>query len=167
MTTIICCKFLTANLWPLKLFFMQESAIHQFHIPVMGIAFTIDSPIKVAPFGINSTLSIIEDNIIESMRRYYYKEINEPYVPIVRKDLDSRSRRITDYLNLVQKIVNNRFDQVKNAAFEAGSDLVKYFEMLPDASSLKQKYNHLLQIDQPSKKQELQQELRQQMKAGA
>ncbi len=146
---------------------MQESAIHQFHIPVMGIAFTIDSPIKVAPFGINSTLSIIEDNIIESMRRYYYKEINEPYVPIGRKGLDSRSRRITDYLNLVQQIVNKRFDRVKNAAFEAGSDLAKYFEMLPDASSLKRKYQHLLQTHHPTEKQELQQELRQQMKPGA
>ena len=146
---------------------MQNFSIHQFHIPVMGIAFTIDSPIKVAAFGINSTLSIIEDNIIESMRKHYYKEINEPYIPIGRKDSDSRARRITDYLNLVQKIVNKRFDHVKNAAFEAGSDLVKYFEMLPDVSELKQKYQELTQTKQPQEKQQLQQELRQKMKSGS
>ena len=38
---------------------------HPFHIPVMGIAFTLDSPIKVARFGINSVISIVEDRIIE------------------------------------------------------------------------------------------------------
>jgi len=30
---------------------MPDSPLHKFHIPVMGLAFTIDSPIKVARFG--------------------------------------------------------------------------------------------------------------------
>lgn len=39
------------------------SSEHSFHIPVMGIAFTIDTPIKVARFGISSVISIVEDPI--------------------------------------------------------------------------------------------------------
>ena len=146
---------------------MQPIPIHSFHIPVMGIAFTIDSPIKVAAFGINSTLSIIEDNLIETMRKYYYNQIKEPYVPIGRKDPDSRARRITDYLDLVNRIVHDRFTELKNSAFEAGSDLMKYFEMLPDASELKQKYQQLFHMEDVSQKQQLEDELRQKMAPGA
>ena len=59
--------------------------IHTFHIPVMGLAFTIDSPVKVARFGLSSVISIIEDNLIEKMRSYYYNLINEEYKPITSK----------------------------------------------------------------------------------
>ena len=31
---------------------------HTFHIPVMGLAYTVDSPVKVARFGISSVISI-------------------------------------------------------------------------------------------------------------
>lgn len=146
---------------------MQTTALHNFHIPVMGIAFTIDSPIKVASFGINSTLSIIEDNLIETMRKYYYNQIKQPYIPIGRKEPDSRARRITDYLDLVNKIVHDRFNSLKNSAFEAGSDLAKYFEMLPDASELKQKYKQLFHLNNAEEIQKLEDELRQNMSPGA
>ena len=146
---------------------MQTISLHSFHIPVMGIAFTIDSPIKVASFGINSTLSIIEDNLIETMRKYYYNQIKQPYRPIGRKEPDSRARRITDYLDLVNKIVHDRFNSLKNSAFEKGSDLVKYFEMLPDASELKQKYQELFHLDNADEIQKLEDELRQKMTPGA
>ncbi|WP_266366937.1 hypothetical protein [Tellurirhabdus rosea] len=121
----------------------MHAAVHRFHIPVMGLAFTIDTPIKVARFGINSVLSIVEDRLIESMRQYYYQQINEPYVPITPKEEDYRAKRVTDYLNLVNRTVQMQVDKLKSAAFEAGSDLVKYFEMLPDDSSLKQLYRKM------------------------
>jgi hypothetical protein len=78
---------------------------HTFHIPVMGLAFTVDSPIKVARFGIPSVISIIEDRLLEMMRKYYYESIQESYHPITIEEKDFRARRITDYLNLVNKIV--------------------------------------------------------------
>ena len=34
--------------------------IHSFHIPVLGLAFSIDSPIKVAHLGIDSVMCPIE-----------------------------------------------------------------------------------------------------------
>ena len=118
----------------------------------MGISYTIDSPIKVACFGINSAISVIEDNILEVMRKYYYQQNNEPYIAITIKDEDYRARRITDYLNLMQRIVTSKMDKIKTSTFEAGSDLVKYFEMLPDTSMLKEKYHEWLFTSNPEKK---------------
>ena len=145
---------------------MHISNLHSFHIPVMGIAFTIDSPVKVAPFGINSVVSIIEDNLIEIMRKHYYKEIKETYVPITSKEEHFRARRVTDYLNLLNRIVNEKFEKLKHSAFETGSDLVKYFEMLPDGSGIKEKYRQLFHIQDPLEKEALQEYLRKQMRPG-
>ena len=41
---------------------------HSFHVPVMGLAFTIDSPIKIAKYGISSVISIVDDILIEKMK---------------------------------------------------------------------------------------------------
>lgn len=146
---------------------MSTLTAHKFHIPVMGIAFTIDSPIKVGCFGINSAISIIEDNLVESMRKYYYSQIKETYTPIGSKEPDSRARRITDYLDLVNRIVQERFEKVKNSAFEAGTDLAKYFEMLPDTSELKLKYQQVFGLKDSQDKKRLQDELRKEMQVGA
>ena len=83
---------------------------HQFHIPVMGIAYTIDTPVKVAHFGINSSISIIEDHLIEKMREYYYKLNHETFQPITKKEPNFRAKRITDYLNLISEEVKKKVD---------------------------------------------------------
>jgi len=121
----------------------MRSSHHTFHIPVMGLAFTIDTPIKVARFGISSVISIIEDNLIEKMRSYYYPKINEKYKPISSRVPDYRAKRITDYLNLVDKIVSHQVEILRNETFEPGSEISKYFEMLPESHVLKQIYEQL------------------------
>lgn len=146
---------------------MSISIPHTFHIPVMGIAFTLDSPIKVAPFGINSALSIIEDNIIEVMRKHYYQQIGEEYVPIAAKEADSRARRVTDYLNLIQQIVSSKMEKLKNSTFETGSDIVKYFEMLPENSVLKEKYRAWFSMAEAEEKESTQDYLRNHLVPGA
>lgn len=146
---------------------MQTSSLHTFHIPVMGIAFTIDTPIKVAHFGINSTLSIIEDNLVEVMRKYYYQQNDEVYVPIPAKEENSRAKRITDYLNLMQRIVASKMETLKNSALETGSDLAKYFEMLPDSSVLKQKYKEWYSIVDSEEKQATEEFLKKNIVPGA
>ena len=50
---------------------MTKYSSHTFHIPVMGLGFTIDTPLKVAKYGINSVVSIMEDHLIEEMRRVH------------------------------------------------------------------------------------------------
>jgi hypothetical protein len=34
---------------------------HTFHIPVMGIGYTIDTPARVAQYGISSAISLVDD----------------------------------------------------------------------------------------------------------
>ena len=138
---------------------------HRFHIPVMGLAFTIDTPIKVASFGITSALSIIEDNLIEMMRKHYYQQNNEAYVPIDNTEENFRVRRITDYLNLVNRTVQTKFNRIKESTFEKGSEIVKYFEMLPEESGLKIKYQQFLEA-RGETKSELEQFLRKHMRPG-
>lgn len=54
----------------------NKKSTHSFHIPVMGLAYTIDSPIRVAQYGISSVISIIDDEIIEKMNRLYHQRNN-------------------------------------------------------------------------------------------
>lgn len=126
-------------------------SVHQFHIPVMGLSFTIDSPVKVARYGIDSTISIIEDKLIELMRLHYYKQRKEPYLPITSKQEDYRAKRITDYLNLVNRIVREQIEKVRTSAFETSSEISKYMEMLPDKSELRQLYNKMVGSDEPTR----------------
>ncbi len=142
-------------------------APHTFHIPVMGLAFTIDTPIKVARFGISSVISIMEDNLIEKMRRYYYAVIGESYEPISSDDVDHRAKRITDYLNLVNRIVKDQVEQLRGAAFGAGSEINKYFEMLPGASPLQHVYQEMLFTEDLDKKLQLENLLRQEIIPGS
>jgi len=132
----------------------------------MGLAYTIDSPVKVARFGISSVISIVEDRLIEMMRSHYYPSINKEYQPINTNEPDYRAKRITDYLNLVNAIVQAQFDKLRKAAFETGSEIVKYFEMLPDDSALKQLYRKMQQASCETEKEKLENQLRVQMKPG-
>lgn len=122
----------------------------------MGIAFTIDSPIKVARFGISSVVSVIQDILIEQMREFYCKEYSEKYIPIPIEDVDHRAKRITAYLDLMQKIVDDQIEKIKKEPFEEGTDLVKYFRLLPDSSPTKILFNEMTLLD--GKEKELAQE---------
>lgn len=146
---------------------MFDITTHKFHIPVMGLAYTIDTPVKVARFGISSVISIVEDRLIEMMRKHYYPFINREYQPITTHDPDYRAKRITDYLNLVNTIVQNQVEQLKQAAFEAGSEIVKYFEMLPDDHPLKKIYRQMINTNYQPEKERLECYLRSQVKPGS
>jgi len=146
---------------------MQITTAHKFHIPVMGLAYSIDSPIKVACFGINSAISIIEDNLVEAMRKYYSLANNETYIPISIKEKDYRVKRISSYLNLMQNLVNSKFEKVKNSSFALGSDLMKYFEMLPDTGELKRTFHEFMLAKDSLKKESLWISLKDKMVPGA
>ncbi len=123
---------------------------HTFHIPVMGIGFTIDTPLKVAPYGITSVLSLGDDWLLERMREFYCKKFNLPFVAITRDEKDGRAKRITAYLNLINQLVQIKFNELKSSPFKKGSEISKYFEMLPEYSSLKKEY--LMMLDEKNEK---------------
>jgi hypothetical protein len=146
---------------------MIHSPLHKFHIPVMGLAYTIDTPVKVARFGISSVISIVESRLIEMMRKHYYPTMGWEYQPISTHEDDFRAKRITDYLNLVNTIVQAQVEKIRNAAFETGSEIVKYFEMLPDDSKLKHFYLQMMQAGDVRNKKRMEAYLRNQIHAGS
>lgn len=119
--------------------------MHTFHIPVMGLAFTIDTPVKAAPYGISSVISIVDDELIEKMREYYSNKTGTPYTFISEKVKDSRAERITNYLNLIHKIVTEKFEEVKHSFLEKGEGINKLIEMLPDYSEVKKKFYEVIE----------------------
>lgn len=110
----------------------------------MGIGFTIDTPIKVAHLGISSVISLVDDILIEKIREHYCNLHNFPYEAITDKTDDYRAKRITAYLNLVDVIVNDNFEKMKTSDYCEGSELKKYFDLLPDYSVLKKDFLNLL-----------------------
>lgn len=119
------------------------SNIHSFHIPVMGIGFTIDTPLKVSQYGIDSVISIVDDILIEKMRKAYCEKFDLYYQAITDKTRDFRAKRITAYLNLVNDLAKKQFEALKNSAGECR----KYFNMLSDNSALKDKLSDVFLAD--------------------
>lgn len=140
---------------------------HSFHIPVLGLAYSIDTPLKVARFGISSVVSIVDDELIERMRKFHLKKNNLSYLAIEKTEEDFRAKRITAYLNLLDTLVDKQIRELKAQNFETGSDICRYFELLPDHLDEKTKYREMLKEDQEDKKKILQSKLREKIKAGA
>ncbi len=116
---------------------------HSFHIPVMGTGFTIDTPLHVARYGISSVISIVDDALIEQIRKVYCEKESQPYEPITDRDEDHRANRITAYLNLLDRIVAQQVQELRASPFAPGSEITKYYELLPE-SPLKQAYVEML-----------------------
>ena len=118
--------------------------VHSFHIPVMGIGFTIDTPLKVSQFGINSVISLVDDILIEKLRKMYCDKFGRPYSEITEKMDDFRAKRITSYLNLIYDESVKQFEDLKNASIESATEIKKYFSMLPETSGLKNEFKNLI-----------------------
>ncbi len=132
----------------------SNQSLHTFHIPVMGLAFTIDSPIRVAHFGIDSVISITDDELIEKMRAFYSAKFQVPYEEISNKMDDFRARRITHYLNLVDQIVKEKFENFKSELVESKMALEHYINMLPNQSEIKARLLRFAE-DSNSRKEDL------------
>lgn len=122
----------------------MSKPIHNFHIPVMGTGHSIDTPIRLAHLGITSVISIIDDLLLERLRKYYTAQYNMPFERISPREEDSRARRITAYLDMVHDIVEMKMERVRSLPFFEKNEKSRYFELLPDTSSLKEAYHKLM-----------------------
>ncbi len=141
------------------------SSPHTFHIPVMGLGFTIDTPLRVAKYGISSVLSLVDDTLLEQMRKFHCEQAGEPYEEIAGDEEDARARRTTAYLDLLDRLVAAEVETLQASPFEPGSEITRYYEMLPE-SPLKRRYRDMLGADDPAEKASLQDELRRQATPG-
>ena len=114
-----------------------KNQAHTFHIPVMGLSYTIDSPIRVAHLGITSVVSITDDELTERLRGFYSKKFLLPYREITKKCSDYRAERIKEYLNMLNKVVSKKFQEFKQELVENKATLENYITFLPDGSHLK------------------------------
>jgi len=116
---------------------------HSFHIPVMGIGFTIDTPLKVSQYGMDSVISLVDDILLEKLRKMYCGKYEIPYQEISDKIEDFRAKRITSYLNMLNNLAEKKFNELKNSSIETSTGIKQYFNMLPDTSNLKKEFKRL------------------------
>jgi hypothetical protein len=109
----------------------------------MGIGYSIDTAVRVAPYGISSVISLVDDMLMEKMREFYSHKLNIPFEPISKKIKDFRAKRITSYLNLVDTMVREKFEEIRQSAIGKKEEFDRYIEMLPDFSTLKKEFNEL------------------------
>ena len=113
---------------------------HSFHIPVMGIGYTLDTPFKVAHLGISSVISLVDDILIENLRKVYSEKLGLDYMEISEKVDDYRAKRITAYLNLMNEVVEEKMRTLKDSVNERSDRVKEYINYLPDYSALKQEF---------------------------
>jgi len=120
------------------------SLYHTFHIPVMGTAFTAETPLRVAKYGIDSVIALADDVLLERLRKIYSDENDITYLEIKNNTKDYRSNRITAYLDMVNDLVSEKFDEFITSTSSRFEEVKKYFEMLPDGSSIKDDFHEII-----------------------
>ncbi len=117
---------------------------HTFHIPVMGTAFTAETPLRVAKYGIDSVIALADDVLLERLRKIYSDENDITYLAIKNNTKDYRSNRITAYLDMVNDLVSEKFDEFITSTSSKFEEVKRYFEMLPDGSSIKDDFHEII-----------------------
>ena len=112
----------------------------------MGTGHSVDTPIRVACLGITSVISLVDDLLLEKIRKYYSEKFCLPYSRIPANENDGRAKRITAYLETVQEIVCIKIDRIKQQPFFKNNKKSKYFDLLPEESPLKNEYKELLKL---------------------
>jgi hypothetical protein len=117
----------------------------------MGLGYTVDTPLKVARFGISSVVSIMDDFLLEDMRRIYSSKLNLPFTPILESEADYRAKRVEAYLNLLQGAVSAQMEELKGQNWEVAGDMRQLVDLLPPESQVAQLFQHYLAADSSEK----------------
>lgn len=144
---------------------MAQLDLHRFHIPVMGTAFTIDTPLRLARYGIHSVVSLGDDRLCDRMRKQHAAEHGLPYTPILETEPDFRARRITAYLDQMQDLIDAQVAALRAQPLEPGQDLWRFFELLP-ASALRDAFERWQALKPGPERKRLEAKLRASVRAG-
>ncbi len=109
----------------------------------MGLAYTIDTPLRVASKGIDSVVSIVDDDLAEKMRAFFCKKHKLPYTSISAKSIDHRAKRITEYLNVLDCLVKQKFQNFVEELEVNKKELDQFIRMLPPKSIILEKIKRL------------------------
>lgn len=123
---------------------MNNNNLHSFYVPVMGIGYTADTAIKISHYGISSVISLVDDQLLEKLGNYYSSLFKKDYELISEKEPNKRALRITKYLNLVNEIVSEKYDNLIKTANTANSEFLKLLRLLPEQSIFKKDYEKMI-----------------------
>jgi hypothetical protein len=144
---------------------MAQLDLHRFHIPVMGTAFTIDSPLRVARYGIHSVVSLGDDRLCERMRKVHAEENGLSFEPILETENDFRAKRITAYLDQMQDLIDAQVAALRQQPLEPGQDIWRAFQLLPNGV-LRTAFERWQALKPGGEKRRLEEKLRSGIKAG-
>ena len=126
---------------------LQTSGLHTFHIPVMGLGFTVDTPLKVAKFGISSVVSIMDDFLLEDMRKIHSEKLNLPFTAIPESEDDYRAKRVQAYLDLLHTVIQNQMNELRSEDWEEGGSMAQLIALLPPHSQVANLFQDYLSAD--------------------
>lgn len=125
------------------LYICQMNTSHNFHIPVLGIGYSIDTPIRVAHYGITSCISLGDHRLLYQLTEHYARQYNLPFYRLDKDSPEFRTTSIKNYLNLVQDIVESNLNTLKDQLIQGNKSIDQYFQLQPIASKLRQRYEDL------------------------
>lgn len=151
--------------------------VHKIHIPVMGVCYTADTPVRVAHLGLTSVISLVDDGLLEEYRMAYGERLGVD----VGSPQTTRIGRIRSYLDFMADEVNRKFEWIcgmriarcvgDGAVPCSGATCVdltekdRYFLMLPAESPLRAEYERVCSMRGLSRVS-AEMELTQKMEAG-
>ncbi|MHC5018768.1 MAG: hypothetical protein ACYTGX_01395 [Planctomycetota bacterium] len=131
---------------------------HTFHIPIMGTGFSIDSAFRVAKYGI-TVCGHSDWLLLEPMRKFHCERLGEPYEEISLKEPNCGVKRIVAWLNLMDRTIDAQIAAMRQAEFAPGTDLTRYFELLPPGK-LRDEYEAMLKVVDPAERTQREDALR-------
>lgn len=120
----------------------------------MGLGYTVDTPIKVAKFGISSVVSIMDDFLLEDMRRIYSKKLELDFTPIAETETDYRAKRVQAYLDLIHHVIQCQMEELATENWNLSGTMSQLISLLPQESTIAQLF-HGYQLAGPAEKREL------------
>ncbi len=132
----------------------------------MGIGFTIDTPIRLAPLGIESSISLVNDDVIDAARQHHCERRGLAFAPIVKGEPGWRARRIRSYLDLVKRLVDEDTKKLRESSFDDPRGIRRYFELMPNDADAKVRFRKMQSLPEGAERALAQEQLRALIKPG-
>jgi hypothetical protein len=119
---------------------------HRFHIPVMGTGHSIDTPLRIAKWGISSVISLVDDILVEQVHRLHAERRAIPFKGVDPRDPKARAERIRRYMDFLHEQVQMQMVELRAQSFANDTEKTRWFAMLPESSPLKAEWIRLKTI---------------------
>ena len=100
----------------------------------MGVSFTNESPLKIGRFGIDSVMSLGDDNLLEDLRKHWAGKRGDGFTPIAKNAPQARARRVQAWCDLVADELDAQMLHMRREPMMPGLDLWRYFALLPEGA---------------------------------